>query len=319
MLLPKRKVLVTGASGMLGHHIVTLLAQDPQNQIFIPLRRPGNTSFDSAAVTSLRADLADPVQVRDAIRSAQCDVVIHCAASGLRFPKPDWFQMAKLNVDSTLTLFEASGEIPNCHFIHISTGLVYQEQKRPLREADSVASLHPYGASKAGADLLIRAAAAEFNRRLTVVRPFSFTGLRDAEGRLFPSLLRAAAMNEPFPMSAGQQVRDFSAVQDVASAVVACVTCAQRDPLEVVNIGGGDSSTLEQLIRRVCRELELPIDLQLGAKPYHPYEPMHLVADLSRARQLLDWQPSTNLAYAVWELARCSFPNLKVTRPRRER
>ena len=98
--------------------------------------------------------------------------------------------MARFNIHSTLMLFEKSCALPDCHFVYISTGLLYREQGRRLRESDPVESLHPYGASKAAADLLIRAAAEEFQRTLTVMRPFSFTGLHDAKGRLFPSLLR---------------------------------------------------------------------------------------------------------------------------------
>ena len=101
----------------------------------------------------------------------------------------------------------------------MSTGLVYGEQSRPCREGDPIDTLHPYGASKAAADCLLRAGAERLKRHLTVLRPFSFTGLHDGGDRLFPSLLRSALKGEPFSMSAGTQIRDFCAVQDVAEAV----------------------------------------------------------------------------------------------------
>ena len=101
----------------------------------------------------------------------------------------------------------------------MSTGLVYGEQSRPCREGDPIDTLHPYGASKAAADCLLRAGAERLKRHLTVLRPFSFTGLHDGGDRLFPSLLRSAVKGEPFSMSAGTQIRDFCAVQDVAEAV----------------------------------------------------------------------------------------------------
>ena len=104
--------------------------------------------FDSSAIHLLHADLSDPVQLRDAVDRGKPQVIIHCAASGLRFPKPDWFQMARFNIHSTLMLFEKSLALPDCHFVYVSTGLLYREQGRPLRESDPVESLHPYARAR---------------------------------------------------------------------------------------------------------------------------------------------------------------------------
>jgi UDP-glucose 4-epimerase len=77
------------------------------------------------------------------------DVVVHCAASGLRPPRASWFEMMSFNVETTLRIFETYCNLPASQFIYISTGLVYREQQRPLREDDPIESLQPYGASKA--------------------------------------------------------------------------------------------------------------------------------------------------------------------------
>jgi nucleoside-diphosphate-sugar epimerase len=83
----------------------------------------------------------------------------------------------------------------------------------------------------------------------------------------------------------------------------------------VFNVGSGQSQTLRDLIQRVVEELALPVSLSFGARPYGPFEPMHLVADISRARLELGWKPQHNLAHAVWQLARDSFPDLKLKQP----
>ena len=243
------------------------------------------------------------------------DAVIHCAASGVRPDREDWFAMTRFNTESALLLFENACRLPACHFILISTALVYRDQGRALRECDPLETRHPYAASKAAADFLLQAAAFEFDRRLTLLRPFSFTGTHDGGRRLFPALLRAAAEGRPFPMSPGEQRRDFCAVQDIAQAIRAALDApAGASPVEIFNLGSGIDVSLRRLVERVCRELELRVDLQFGALPYHPHEPMHLVADIHKAAQL-PWQPRTNLAYAVWELAQSAYPSLPVCRP----
>ncbi len=314
-----RRILVTGGSGVLGYHILHALVRDPRNQVIVPLRNPNNRLLAGLPVDAIHANLSDALQTGELIRSTRPDTVIHAAASGLRAPKPNWFETARFNVDAALRLFEATCEIADCHFIHISSGMAYRETGRPLCESDPLSSLHPYAASKAAGDLLLRAAAIEFNRRLTVLRPFSFTGLHDPAGRLFPAILQSASLHQPVELTAGSQIRDFCAVEDVADAVVRCLDHVPSGAPEVFNLGSGDAPTLRQLIECVCDELGISVELNWGAKPYHPYEPMHLVADVQRAQQLLGWQATTNLAFAVWQLAKADFPNLSMKTPRQQR
>ena len=75
------------------------------------------------------------------------------------------------------------------------------------------------------------------------------------------------------------------------------------------------SDTLRQLVERVVAELGLDVRLDFGARDYSPFEPKYLVADAARARTQLGWQAETNFAHALWQLARESFPSLKLKEP----
>jgi nucleoside-diphosphate-sugar epimerase len=310
------RVLVTGASGTLGYNIVRHLgATHPKTRVHVLMRTLDHTLFaDLPNVDLEHVDMADFASMTRSVAAFKPNAIIHCAASGVRPSGIGWFEQINLNVSATVALFQASCAIDDCHFIHVSTGLVYSGQDRPCREHDPIDTLHPYGASKAAADCLLRAGAERLKRHLTVVRPFSFTGLHDGGDRLFPSLLRAAEKGEPLPMSAGTQIRDFCAVQDVAEAIVLLLEEGTLPGRDVFNIGSGKSISLRTIVASVCRQLDLDVELKLGAMPFHPYEPMNLVADIHFAESL-GWQPRTNLAYAVWELAQSSFPALKLKQP----
>jgi nucleoside-diphosphate-sugar epimerase len=315
-----RRVLVTGATGTLGFNVISQLVLDEANKVFAPIRtiRPFLHRLGSA-VELIVHDVQDEEATNRLIQEVKPDVIVHCAASGVRPPRSEWFEMIVFNVAGSIALFKAYCALPkSTHFIYISTGLVYRVQQRPLREDDPVGTLHPYGAGKAAADSLLLAAAAEFKRTVTVLRPFAFTGIHDGSERLFPGLLRSAAAGQPFCLTSGEQVRDFCAVEDVARAVVACVKRKPRELIEVFNIGSGRSESVRALIERVCHELTLTVDLQFGRAPLQPFEPSYLVADISRARQELGWEPKINLAYAVWQLALEIAPTLKLSEPNRE-
>jgi UDP-glucose 4-epimerase len=314
------RVLVTGASGTLGYNIVRELGRaHPETQIRVLLRTLDATLFADLPNVSLEVvDMLNMPELVHAVEQFQPNAVIHSAASGVRPSTIGYFGLVDLNVSATLHLFRATCDIPRCHFINISTGLVYGPQDRPCRESDAVNTLHPYGASKAAADCLLRAGAERLNRHLTIMRPFSFTGLHDGGDRLFPSLLRAAAEGKPFDMSPGTQLRDFCAVQDVVDAVALVLEEGEQPGRDIFNIGSGLSVSLGRIVHSVARQLSLDVEIRLGERPFHPLEPTQLVADITRATSL-GWLPRTNLAYAVWQLARSRYPTLKVSEPEQYR
>ncbi len=314
------RVLVTGASGTLGYNIVRHLgAVHPETRVHVQMRTLDHTLFaDLPNVELEQVDMADFALLTASVARFQPNAIIHCAASGVRPSRIGWFEQIHLNVSATVALFHAACDVPDCHFIHISTGLVYSDQDRPCREHDPIDTLHPYGASKAAADCLLRAGAERLKRHLTVVRPFSFTGLHDGGDRLFPSLLRAASEGRAFPMSAGTQIRDFCAVQDVVEGIGLMLEEGTLPGRDIFNLGSGQSVSLRGIVGSVCRQLGLEVKLELGAMPFHPQEPMNLVADIHLA-QSLGWQPRTNLAYAVWQLAQSQFPALTLKKPEQYR
>jgi UDP-glucose 4-epimerase len=291
---------------------------DSENMILVPLRNPHNVQFAQLPnVRIVHVDLQDAEQTKLLIDEFAPATIVHCAASGVRPARPHWFEMLSFNVTATLRLFEASCQLPECHFIYISTGLVYREQLRPMTEGDPIGSLHPYGASKAAADHLLQAAAAEFGRRLTILRPFSFTGLHDGGNRLFPGLLNAANTRVPFRMSAGEQIRDFCTVQDIAEAVETVIhrlDQGEASGVEVFNLGSGDALSIRNIVTKVIDQIDLDVDLRFGELACALNEPPFLVADITKA-QTIPWTPRTNLAFAVWELAQSAFPSLTVRRP----
>lgn len=311
---------MTGGSGTLGYNLVRHLgASLPSTKLHVLMRQPNASLFaDLANVTVQQIDISEFSKLSEAVITFQPNAIIHCAASGVRPSAIGYFDVVELNVAATLQLFKASCAVEQCHFIHISTGLVYDSQERPCHEGDPVNTLHPYGASKAAADCLLRAGAERLGRHLTIVRPFSFTGLHDGGDRLFPSLLRCALERHPFAMSPGTQMRDFCAVQDVVAAIALILEQGEQPSRDIFNVGSGLSISLGRIVFSVVRQLQLDVEVCLGAKPFHPLEPKHLVADISRT-QSLGWKPRINLAYAVWQLARSSFADLHLVEPEQYR
>ncbi len=314
---PPHRILLTGASGTLGRNLLELLGNNPDYTILVLLRKESRPLLEWKSMMETRLDLLDQNAVTKVVHDFQPQTIVHAAATGMEFPKTEWFDLIRFNVDFTVNLCESAACNPEAHFIYISTGLCYRPLPRSLREDDALDTLHPYGASKAAADLLIRSAAVEFGLPLTVLRPFSFTGVGDDRSRLFPSILRAAQTGMPLDLTDGRQVRDHISARDVAEGIRMAmdkIPNVSHGP-EIYNLGGGSTMTVRAMIENVVGCLGIKVKLNFGSKPPSLHDPRYLVADFAKATHSLGWQPRHDLTCAVWELARDSFPDLNLSKP----
>ncbi|HEX3968649.1 MAG TPA: NAD(P)-dependent oxidoreductase [Edaphobacter sp.] len=318
--LRRRRILVTGGTGTLGYNILSQLAAVADYAVIAPVRNMHRVGEElRGKVQFIEHELGDPIHTAQIFERANPDVIVHCAASGLRLPRTSWFDLMQFNVESTMRLFQMNCRFDHhSHFIYVSTGLVYREQAHPLVETDPIETLHPYGASKAAGDALLQAAAAEFQRPLTILRPFAFTGLHDGGERLFPRILNATDNGEAMAMTAGTQIRDFCSVDDIARAVLMVIERKSENLIEKFNLGSGRSLPLRELVTEVCSDLGIRPELRFGEVSMHPYEPHHSVANITSARNTLGWEPRHRLSHAVWELARQTHPNLICNEPERD-
>jgi len=316
-VLSNQRLLITGITGTLGRHVLEEMLGWPGVTALALVRPESSVENYESPVEVQHVNFSDWAEIDRIVCDFRPTVVIHCAAAGMQIPRPPWAELVRFNVDFSVHLCEMCARVPDCQFVYVSTALAYRCQGRSLTEDDPFDTCHPYAAGKAAADILVRATAAEFQLPLTVVRPFSFSGTGDTGTRLFPSLLRAAATGEPFALSPGHQLRDHCAVSDIARGIVLAVAHRHQFPAsaQVFNLGSGSLAPLKELVQRVVSELELQVELNFGARSYAPFEPRYLVADISRAAKLLGWRPTTNFSYAIWELARASFPQLKIKKP----
>lgn len=318
----KPRIVLTGATGGLGRAILAELSTRPDCQVLALVRDISRVAQAFPNLQIEGVDFGDQRRLEQLLQTFQPTAFIHGAAAGMqRDSVASWADLQESNVTLSVRLCELSARVPDCRFVFIGSGLAYQDQGRALCETDPllVAAKNPYAASKAEADRLVQQAAAENSVPLVIIRPFSFSGIGDQGTRLFPSLLRAAIKGGSADLSPCEQVRDYSAVNDVARGVVlAAIRAAGVSSAPAIfNLGSGRTDSLRRLIEGVVAELGLTVKLNFGARPANPFEPQFLVADTARARMQLNWQPRINFAHAIWELAQASFPALKLREPRR--
>jgi nucleoside-diphosphate-sugar epimerase len=281
-----RRVLVTGAGGFIGRHLVTRLTAE---------------HAEVTALTRDRCDLTDPVAVRSAVAAARPEVVLHLAAARQAGGGAARAATATVNAVSGMWLVEALP--PGCRtVVRLGSSTEYAARAAPMDEHTPLRPRGYFGATKAAGSLLFAAVAAERGIRSCVLRAFQVYGPGDKPERLVPAVLAAARTRRPLALTGPGMRRDWVWVGDVVDA---CVRAAVRDDLPpgaVYNIGTGVQTANEDLVATAERVTGRRIHTLPGAHPGRGWDTGDWVCDPSAARADLDWKPGVELADG---LARC--------------
>jgi nucleoside-diphosphate-sugar epimerase len=287
-------VLVTGATGFIGSHVVrALLARGRRVRA---LARPAS---DRAALADV-ADRIDWVACEDLwaagereldALAAGADACVHAAwvaTPGKYLTSPENLRC----VDGTVALVSALGRAGCPRALLVGSCFEYDFSPGTLAETGPLAPGSLYAASKVAASFLVSAIARESQLRALWARIFYQYGPYEDARRLVPAVATALLRGEKVDVTSGRQVRDFLHVQDVAGALVA----ALESPLEgVVNVGSGKGVTVRSIVETIERQTGREGLVNYGGRPDSPTDPPVVIADTSRLTAATGWAPRYDL------------------------
>jgi UDP-glucose 4-epimerase len=315
------RVLVTGADGFIGSHLVERLVTDGvEVRAFCCYNSNGSHGWlDEAdpevrAATDLRlGDVRDERSVEAAVEGV--DVVVHLAALiaiPYSYEAPRSF--IDTNVLGTYNVLEAARRFGVRRLVHTSTSEVYGTPSTvPITESHPLRGQSPYSASKIAADKLCEAWACSFELPVVVLRPFNTYGPRQSARAVIPTILgQLLAGFRQLRLGSTGPRRDFTFVTDTVDGLVRAGT-AELGPGEVVQLGTGTAISIADLVDRAAKvlglgEIEVEVD---GARvrPRHS-EVEVLLSDPSRAAALLGWRPRVDLDDGLRQTADWLAPRL---------
>jgi len=308
------KVLVTGAAGFIGSHVVeALLARgdivtglDNFNDYYAPIRKRANVrpAMSNPRFTLHEADVRDVRAIEDICTAGRFDVVVHLAAmAGVRYSIERAPLYVDVNVRGTVNLLEAARQTNAPHFVFASTSSVYGRTDRlPFRESDPVGHpLAPYPATKIAGEVMGHAYHNLFGLSFTALRFFSVYGPRGRPDMMPHIITDSIVHNREFALyEAGRMHRDWTYIADIVSGVVAAVDRPQG--YQVINLGYGRPVRMADFVALVEELVGKPA--KMTTPPAPPSEPPITYADITRARDLLDYEPTTPVAegmHRFWE------------------
>ncbi|MDC0715697.1 UDP-glucose 4-epimerase GalE [Nannocystis bainbridge] len=299
-------ILVTGGAGYIGSVVVEELLAAGHAVTVIDNLSKGHADAVPPEVELIRADLREPTRLRQILREARIEAVVHMAADSLvgeSVQRPEKYY--NNNMVAGLGLLDAMVEVGVLRLVFSSTAAVYGEPERqPIEETAATRPTNPYGETKLALERALAWYGGAHGLRSASLRYFNAAGasarcgeVHDPETHLIPLVLQVAAGRSPhvtvfgddYPTPDGTCVRDYVHVVDLARAHVLALDGLERGSC-TYNLGCGGAGYSVREVLDVAREVTgAAIPVRVGAR--RAGDPAVLVASSTRIEKELGWHP----------------------------
>jgi dTDP-glucose 4,6-dehydratase len=296
------KVVVTGADGFIGSHLVERLVRLGYDvRAFVFYNSNNSWGWLDHCAQDVRGHFnifAGDVRDYHGVRSAfsGCDVVLHLAALiaiPYSYHSPDAY--VETNVRGTLNVVQAARDLELSKVIHTSTSEVYGTARFvPITEDHPLQGQSPYSATKIGADHIALSYHAAFGTPVAVIRPFNTYGPRQSARAVIPTIIsQIASGSRQIRLGALSPTRDFSYVADTVEGFVKAIT---SDAIvgSVTNLGSGFEINIGETARLIAKLMDAEIEIVCEAERIRPKnsEVERLLSSNAMARERMQWSPA---------------------------
>jgi len=299
------RVLVTGAGGFIGSHLVqALLERGAAVRAYLHYNSRndvGNLAFLSAGelaeVEVVMGDVQDSGSVSAAV--AGCDCVFHLAALiGIPYSYVAPRSYVGTNVLGTLNVLDAVRQHGAGRMVTTSTSEVYGTALyEPIDEEHPLQGQSPYSASKIGADKLAESYYRSFDVPVATIRPFNTYGPRQSARAVIPTIAsQLLTGREEIQLGSLTPERDLTFVTDTARGFIAVAECDEAVG-QVINVGSGAAISIGDLAQRMVEMVNSSARVVSRSDRVRPdkSEVMKLICANAKARELTGWEPTVSL------------------------
>jgi nucleoside-diphosphate-sugar epimerase len=250
-------------------------------------------------------DLRDRDPLRKWFHEVRPSITFNLAGYGVDRSERDEQEAYLINAQLVQAISEVISEVrdlewPGQDVVHVGSALEYGLARGNLSEDSIAKPTTLYGKSKLAGTVLLEQCCKTFQIKGVTARLFTVFGPGEHSGRLMPSLIDTARTGKPLALSAGNQRRDFTYVEDVAEGLLRLATASTPGPGEVVNLATGKLTPVRRFVEIAAEILRIPGErLNFGAISTREEEMEHDNVSVKRLRQLLAWVPPTSIEEGI--------------------
>jgi UDP-glucuronate 4-epimerase len=306
-----KNILITGGAGFIGSHLVDHLllegdwavtVVDDFNDFYSPNIKRNNVKAheQNPAYKLIEADIREQAALAELFDNTQFDAIVHLAArAGVRPSLKDPQLYCETNIDGTLNLLEEARKHGVKQFVFGSSSSVYGiNAKVPFSEDDPIRQpISPYAATKGAGELLCHTYSHLYDLRSVCLRFFTVYGARQRPDLAIHKFASLISQGKPIPVFGdGKSRRDYTYIDDIIGGVRAAIDFDQTN-YEVINLGESRTVELTELISLL--EKELGKKALIDSQAPQPGDVPQTFADITRARQLLGYNPQTPIEEGI--------------------
>lgn len=295
-----KTVLVTGAGGFIGSHLAEALVESGANvRAMVHYNSAGRAGWlDQSPLREVFEIVASDITDGGCVLHAMtgCDAVFHLAALiAIPYSYIAPASYVQTNVVGTLNVLEAARRLDTPRIIHTSTSEVYGTAQRvPISEDHPLQGQSPYSASKIGADKLAESYFCSFDTPVVTVRPFNTFGPRQSTRAVLPTIITQCLQPDVTSIRLGSltPTRDLNYVANTVHGFLKAGD--HPDAIgQTFNIGSGREISIGDLAKTIAKLAGREITIETDEQRIRPAksEVERLLADNSRAKQLIGWEP----------------------------
>lgn len=296
----KKTFLITGASGFIGAVLLRRLLKNDAN-VHLILRKESHTWRINDLLSKVKvheSDLSNLEELTQIVKEVKPDIIYHLATNGAYSYQKDADGIIKTNILGTWNLLQACNQVEYELFVNTGSSSEYGFKKFAMRETDIVEPASYYAVTKCAQTLLCSHIAKQENKPIVTIRPFSVYGPYEEPKRFFPTLMKALLLKEEMNLVSPETARDQIYVEDMVDAYLK-IDELKKNPGEYFNIGTGIQSTIKDVVETAIKVTGENTDFKWGSMENRNWDTSNWVADISKARQLLNWTPKTNLETGI--------------------
>lgn len=310
-MINSKTVLVTGATGFVGscltHRLVSV-----DCDLHIIKREQSNIWRIKDIINRVvehNVDLIDGNSVEKLAQNIKPEIIFHTATYGGYPFQKDINKIIQTNIVGTVNLVNACSKVGFSIFINTGSSSEYGVKPKPMNETDLLEPNDNYGAAKASATLFCQAKARTEELPIVTLRLFSPYGYYEESTRLVPSIIISCLMEKNPKVSSPEPVRDFVFIEDVLDAYTK-VAQVPNIGGEIFNIAYGQQHSLGEIVNKIIKLTGGKASPEWGGIPKRINEPTIWQADISRAKDILKWEPRYNLEKGLNKIVKWFKENL---------
>ena len=300
-----KKVLVTGADGFIGSHLVELLVEKGYEVNALCIYNSSGTwgwletipTETKKKINIFLGDIRDPLCVKKSMKD--CQIVFHLAALiSIPYSYLAPSSYVDTNIHGTLNVLQAAKELNISKVIHTSTSETYgTAQFVPITEDHPLVGQSPYSASKIGADQLAISYWKSFSLPVVILRPFNTYGPRQSNRAVIPQIITQIAnidgSNKKIKLGSITPTRDFNFVADTCAAFIAVAESSQTTG-EVINCASNFEISIGETAKLISEIMNIELKIQTERERTRPInsEVNRLFGSNDKLFKLTKWSPS---------------------------